>query len=682
MITIDSSFTRFGRGTTFASFCSNDDANTVGLRGINCCRSVPDDGEGGGNEQMSKMFEDSVWDEFCQSDDHIVPNPGAKRANNNPVLDDSHKKHRREVTSIFSNSGDRSAAGRVDQQREPKGFPSLSKRNTSLEKGSWSQVPSGMFTSASGTDSMKEATNLASDNAMPSSHGFKSNDTHSSGSENCANDTIVGCKITAIDNNSFSYPLADITQTNNNLDFFENTKDKESSELLYYGWPEIGNFEDVDRMFRSCDSTFGLGASNEDELGWLSSADNMGGCADVVKSDFMFPSPESNAVENISQNHDSTRRYSINESAMTSTPVRYKDSSWITENSDSYLSFVNGPAIADSKDGLITNEQWESQFTTEINDVQEKGLNGKIQPKISTNDLSKTSSSGMINKHKKQLKPQKQSVGKRKEHNSGNISFSYMSNLTDEAMQFPPGATSHQSFPYMQQQHQAFGADSYSYLQNPLSYVHSDSRHFSDQNSVIPRPPTIKSETNDPSSQVQASICEPGSKEQQVYFSGDKIENRSNTDGVFGPIPAELGSSNMQERSTRSSGLDHTSLEAASFRQLQLVMEQLDLRTKLCIRDSLYRLARSAEQRHNHTNLNGDERDASGTFMAEGTNNFMDIETDTNPIDRSIAHLLFHRPSESSTIPSAVHGSVTSPPIIEENLVICDETASELEKQR
>ncbi|KAF3541518.1 hypothetical protein F2Q69_00025422 [Brassica cretica] len=27
---------------------------------------------------------------------------------------------------------------------------------------------------------------------------------------------------------------------------------------------------------------------------------------------------------------------------------------------------------------------------------------------------------------------------------------------------------------------------------------------------------------------------------------------------------------------------------------------------------------------------------------------FMDIETDTNPIDRSIAHLLFHRPSDTS----------------------------------
>lgn len=39
---------------------------------------------------------------------------------------------------------------------------------------------------------------------------------------------------------------------------------------------------------------------------------------------------------------------------------------------------------------------------------------------------------------------------------------------------------------------------------------------------------------------------------------------------------------------------------------------QLDFRTKLCIRDSLYRLAQGAEQRHNLANLNaggGEEGD-------------------------------------------------------------------------
>lgn len=47
--------------------------------------------------------------------------------------------------------------------------------------------------------------------------------------------------------------------------------------------------------------------------------------------------------------------------------------------------------------------------------------------------------------------------------------------------------------------------------------------------------------------------------------------------------------------------------------------------TKLRIRDSLYRLARSAEQRNRNASLNGgsiDDRDASRAFMAEETNKY------------------------------------------------------------
>ncbi|KAL8536160.1 hypothetical protein ACS0TY_011701 [Phlomoides rotata] len=34
-------------------------------------------------------FEDFFWDEFCQSDDHIVPHPGIQQAKNYFCLDDS-----------------------------------------------------------------------------------------------------------------------------------------------------------------------------------------------------------------------------------------------------------------------------------------------------------------------------------------------------------------------------------------------------------------------------------------------------------------------------------------------------------------------------------------------------------------------------------------------------------------
>lgn len=42
----------------------------------------------------------------------------------------------------------------------------------------------------------------------------------------------------------------------------------------------------------------------------------------------------------------------------------------------------------------------------------------------------------------------------------------------------------------------------------------------------------------------------------------------------------------------------------------------------------------------------------------------MDIETDTNPIDRSVAHLLFHRPADSSTTPAHGSFSFKSPSVV------------------
>lgn len=170
---------------------------------------------------------------------------------------------------------------------------------------------------------------------------------------------------------------------------------------------------------RSCDSTFGLGVCKEDELGWLSSADDLGGSGDVLKSDVKFPCPEQSEVENISENHDFSNGYSLNNSAMTSAPIRYKDSSWTSEKSDSYRSLVIGPDIDDSKDGFIPQEQvtiyicylnhasvllrlshcsvsLETQFITDVMILQGLGFNGKIQPRISTNSHFRTGSAAVV----------------------------------------------------------------------------------------------------------------------------------------------------------------------------------------------------------------------------------------------------------------------------------------------
>lgn len=120
----------------------------------------------------------------------------------------------------------------------------------------------------------------------------------------------------------------------------------------------------------------------------------------------------------------------------------------------------------------------------------------------------------------------------------------------------------------------------------------------------------------------------------------------------------------------------------------------MDVRTKLRIRDSLYRLAQSAEQRLRHANLNngsGDDSHTSRAFDDDGAyrcTGYLDTETDTNSIDRSIAHLLFHRPSNSSVMadslalesPSTIFETLLSPPMIDENLISAGENAAEPDK--
>ncbi|KAK9166589.1 hypothetical protein Scep_001780 [Stephania cephalantha] len=102
--------------------------------------------------------------------------------------------------------------------------------------------------------------------------------------------------------------------------------------------------------------------------------------------------------------------------------------------------------------------------------------------------------------------------------------------------------------------------------------------------------------------------------------------------------------------STSSMPSEDPSLERAGFRQLELVMEQLDVRTKLCIRDSLYRLARSAKQRHyletsdDHIRDGEDKSKVITIEERDRCTRFADAEMHTNSIDRSMAQLLFYRP--------------------------------------
>jgi len=110
------------------------------------------------------------------------------------------------------------------------------------------------------------------------------------------------------------------------------------------------------------------------------------------------------------------------------------------------------------------------------------------------------------------------------------------------------------------------------------------------------------------------------SKESTVYYN----EITSRPEGFF----------------RESLGSDNTSL-SARFQHLRDSMDQLDNKTKLCLRDGLYRLAASAEKRRCVQNT-------TPVFdRSESNRHSACMETDTNSLDRTIAYLLFHRDSEN-----------------------------------
>ncbi|KAJ9141479.1 hypothetical protein P3X46_032016 [Hevea brasiliensis] len=637
-------------------------------------------------------LEDNVWDEFSESDDHIVPHPAEESRDQFRVHSDNHKKPRLEVIGVASNAGD---ASRYTQRKEETSLPTLTRKDRMLDKGSWSHAPDGVFPASCDSGTVKEVTSIAFEETRPSYHFLKNGNAGSVGGEFCSDDPILGEKSTADDTDTHLFTLSHVSQTDNDLNFFDNDReDKENSDLLYYGWPDdIGNFEDVDRMFRSCDSTFGLGSlSNEDDLCWFSSSHSAEGSDDALKLASNFSSSEASALNLscISEHHDASR-------------LNNEDASVNDSNKGSLLM---GDKISSNTAGAADNSPFTHLHFPSRSDAKS------------------------INNHRSQARQRNHSEGKRKERNLDN------------------GGSFHRNG--AQQRKQNIVSDSLNHLQTHIPYMHMDHGHSSNQTSVGPNQSGIKSESNGlpspppkessfESNQVQsmesshspsleapaittekrerlyhsqdlqvpyarsfkcANIASPtafyDSVQSQARQSGCEVEGHSEIEGGSMGIPAELDSANAQESSCMSSVLDEISLQATSFRQLQQVMEQLDIRTKLCIRDSLYRLARSAEQRHNCVNANGGKRDDRHTgspLMAEETNKstgFLDMETDTNPIDRSIAHLLFHRPPDSSVMPvndalslkshAMVHGSVTSPRMIAKEQICQDENASDADE--
>ena len=167
------------------------------------------------------------WDEYGETDDHIVPNAGDDHNEQFALQGDSCKKSLQELHGIKRSTDFVSSYG--PQGKEELYLPNLSQKERMLEKGSWSHTPEGLFSSCDG-DSCKELKMLTSDNTRMPDH-FKSSNVDSSS----VDDTILRDKSVVEDDIVSQYSMDQVPQTDNDLSFLDNDV-----------WLDIGNFEDVD----------------------------------------------------------------------------------------------------------------------------------------------------------------------------------------------------------------------------------------------------------------------------------------------------------------------------------------------------------------------------------------------------------------------------------------------------
>ncbi|XP_062217835.1 uncharacterized protein LOC133918101 [Phragmites australis] len=128
---------------------------------------------------------------------------------------------------------------------------------------------------------------------------------------------------------------------------------------------------------------------------------------------------------------------------------------------------------------------------------------------------------------------------------------------------------------------------------------------------------------------------------QTYQFPGSDVQNCAGSQFCS----KEMTSAELHEQPSSTLILEAVPVKDLGFQKLQEGMNQMDVATKGRIRDALYRLANGVEQKHCVAST-------SGAVGSSGSKRFKSsrwTETQTNPVDQSVAQLLLQKPLYQKT---------------------------------
>ncbi|XP_070012740.1 protein LNK2 isoform X3 [Nicotiana tabacum] len=433
----------------------------------------------------------------------------------------------------------------------------------------------------------------------------------------------------------------------------------EQGDFIDYGWANIGSFDDLDKIFSNSNPIFGdTSLPNTHDL-WSSSKDVTSSSDKSVPLSIDSLSLALGSPRSPSERLEVKAEYRLDQE---------KSSTGDEENASDITSNVH--LSTDARDhGGVKNMllQNEKLFSCVQGNKQERILKGRFK-------LEQEGELAQLQELCGSVSPQVNTFGMPYVTNQPYLA----SELSQQSQLQGPECLQHKHFPGPLFASSTYGDMGNHYSPMPVwSQVHSgqasdqrvlssykaspgNSNHFSKSLDASSKPlmmtPQEKIEKLRRRQQLRAMLAiqkqqqqfsyQMLSPEQSAMQGGSVEENLSCIPSLDPTSPLEQGDSN-----TVCLAVEESSVEDTALYLLRDVISKLDLQIRLCIRDSLFRLAQSATQRQCGNDSCSSKKGGREVSINEiNTNNRIarppNVETETNPVDRIVAHLLFHNPSE------------------------------------
>ncbi|CAN6930068.1 unnamed protein product [Brassica oleracea var. botrytis] len=420
-------------------------------------------------------------------------------------------------------------------------------------------------------------------------------------------------------------------------DIFHSTDEsKEHGDFDEYGWANIGSFDDLDRMFSSDVPIFGDGSlSGADEL-WSSSKDVSKPLPSILDSQDLGLDIRTQFEQQENQQFPLTGETNGGPSSQSAPRVR------VTPKAEEYHEHKSQSSVDD--------QPYQQHKMMKLSEMLGTCEAGSFQDPYGQRSRRK-----FVN----QLAPSRSTLmGVNLRSESQGSGTSHYPQMPNQYM-----ATSGFGNPYSAV-HVVSAFQCPDVNKNQLmhpSYNPASAISANTVTDVCARPSTMtpqeKLEKLRRRQQMQAMLAIQRQQQQfrhQVPVADQSITQLVDKTSLQGltAIPSFDPNSSLEldDSGNFAAAVDNPSEFSVLYR-LQDVVAKLDMETRTCIRDSLFRLADSAGQRHHtsdtpHSNKSSqDDREVipqeKSRYRYAG---MLDTETVTNPTDRTVAHLLFHRP--------------------------------------